>query len=406
MTDIFTNSERWADMPGWEAEALRLHARGPVHRVEADGYAPFWAIIDHDVLMSVERNAKVFANAPRPVLGTIEQEAKRQRDIKALIHLDGDEHAAYRRLGTDFFKPGSLGRLDERLEELSRESVAKLRSFGGECDFVREIALPYPLQVILEMLGLPRGDYERMLRLTQELFGQEDPDLRRAPASTDVREAVIQDFFNYFEALTADRRANPSDDLASALANGKVNGCPLPHTELMGYYIIVSTAGHDTTSYAMAAGIQLLAMHPDALAELRGDPSLLVNAIEEILRRATPVRHFMRTVQEDIDLAGVTMRRGDRVYLSYKAANLDPKVFADPQRFDIHRANANKHVAFGYGPHFCLGAQLARNELRSLFGHLIPRLRRLELVGDAPTSRTSLVGGHKAVPIRYELSDD
>jgi cytochrome P450 len=354
--------------------------------------------------MDVERNTRVFRNAPRPVIGTIEEEAKRQRDLKALIHMDGDEHAAYRRLGTDFFKPGSLGRLDAKLEDLSKRSVEKMVDLGGECDFVREIALPYPLEVILEMLGLPEADYQRMLRLTQELFGQEDPDLRRAPASPEVREAVIADFFAYFEALTNDRRAKPTNDLASAIANGEVNGCPLPHTEMMGYYIIVSTAGHDTTSYAMAGGMELLARHPEALAELRADPSLLVNAIEEIIRRATPVRHFMRTVSEDIVLAGQQLRAGDRIYLSYKAANLDPKVFPDPQRFDIRRANANKHVAFGYGPHFCLGAQLARNELRSLFGRLIPRLTRVELAGDAPTSRTSLVGGVKSLPIRYELT--
>lgn len=404
MTDLFTNAAGWADMAAWEAAALRLHAAGPMHRVEAPGYAPFWAVIDHATLMDVERNTRVFRNAPRPVIGTIEEEAKRQRDLKALIHMDGDEHAAYRRLGTDFFKPGSLGRLDAKLEDLSKRSVEKMADLGGECDFVREIALPYPLEVILEMLGLPEADYQRMLRLTQELFGQEDPDLRRAPASPEVREAVIADFFAYFEALTNDRRAKPTNDLASAIANGEVNGCPLPHTEMMGYYIIVSTAGHDTTSYAMAGGMELLARHPEALAELRADPALLVNAIEEIIRRATPVRHFMRTVSEDIVLAGQQLRAGDRVYLSYKAANLDPKVFPDPQRFDIRRANANKHVAFGYGPHFCLGAQLARNELRSLFGRLIPRLARVELAGDAPTSRTSLVGGVKSLPIRYELT--
>lgn len=404
MTDLFTNAAGWADMAAWEAAAVRLHAAGPMHRVEAPGYAPFWAVIDHATLMDVERNTRVFRNAPRPVIGTIEEEAKRQRDLKALIHMDGDEHAAYRRLGTDFFKPGSLGRLDAKLEDLSKRSVEKMADLGGECDFVREIALPYPLEVILEMLGLPEADYQRMLRLTQELFGQEDPDLRRAPASPEVREAVIADFFAYFEALTNDRRAKPTNDLASAIANGEVNGCPLPHTEMMGYYIIVSTAGHDTTSYAMAGGMELLARHPEALAELRADPALLVNAIEEMIRRATPVRHFMRTVSEDIVLAGQQLRAGDRVYLSYKAANLDPKVFPDPQRFDIRRANANKHVAFGYGPHFCLGAQLARNELRSLFGRLIPRLARVELAGDAPTSRTSLVGGVKSLPIRYELT--
>jgi cytochrome P450 len=403
MIDLFTNPDRWADMATWENEALRLHAEGTVHRVEAPGYAPFWAVIGHDAVMAVERDAKVFANAPRPVLGTIEREAKIQREMKALIHMDGEQHSSHRRLATDFFKPGGLGRLDARLEELSAAALAKLAGLGGECDFVREIALPYPLEVILEMLGLPRDDYARMLRLTQELFGEEDPDLRRAPASPEVREEVVRDFFDYFGALTEDRRASPRDDLASALANGEINGCPLGHNELMGYYVIVSTAGHDTTSYAMAAGMKLLACHAEALSALRESPALLVNAIEEILRLATPVRHFMRTVQQDVEFEGCAMRAGDRVYLSYKAANIDPATFPDPLRFDIRRENAAKHVAFGYGPHFCLGAQLARNELRSLLGHLVPRLAKLELASDAPTSRTSFVGGYKSVPIRYAL---
>jgi cytochrome P450 len=402
--DLFTNPDRWADMDGWQREALVLHEQSPVHRVEASGYAPFWAVIGHDAVMAVERNAKVFANAPRPVLGTIERESKIQREMKALIHMDGEQHSSHRRLATDFFKPGSLGRLDARLEELSVAALNKLADLGGECDFVREIALPYPLEVILDMLGLPRDDYARMLRLTQELFGEEDPDLRRAPASPEVRDTVVRDFFEYFGALTADRRANPRDDLASALANGEINGCPLGHTELMGYYIIVSTAGHDTTSYAMAAGMQLLASHPETTSALRAAPDLLVNAIEEILRLATPVRHFMRTVQEDITFEGCDMKVGDRVYLSYKAANIDPLTFPDPLQFDITRDNAAKHMAFGYGPHFCLGAQLARNEMRSLFGTLLPHLARLELMAPAPLSRTSFVGGYKSVPIRYTLT--
>ena len=127
MIDLFTNPDRWADMATWENEALRLHAEGTVHRVEAPGYAPFWAVIGHDAVMAVERDAKVFANAPRPVLGTIEREAKIQREMKALIHMDGEQHSSHRRLATDFFKPGGLGRLDARLEELSAAALAKLR---------------------------------------------------------------------------------------------------------------------------------------------------------------------------------------------------------------------------------------------------------------------------------------
>jgi cytochrome P450 len=257
--------------------------------------------------------------------------------------------------------------------------------------------------VILEVLGLPETDYPRMLRLTQELFGAEDPDLQREPQSPEARERVVEDFFAYFRGLAADRRTTPTDDLATLIANGVVDGQPIGELPMLGYYVIVATAGHDTTSSAMAGGMHLLATHPEVLAQLQNEPELLPNAIEEMLRCTAPVRHFMRTVGEDTEIAGREVAAGDRVYLSYKAANLDPKVFADPLRFDITRANAAKQVSFGHGAHFCLGAQLARNELRSLFGAVVPHLESLELAGPTPMARSTFVGGHKSVPIRYRL---
>ena len=366
-TDLFTNSSRWADIRAWEEEALALHATGGIHRVEAPGYGPFWAVIDHAAILDVERRAAVFHNAPRPVLSTIEQDEKRQRELKALIHMDGHEHSVHRMLTSDWFKPASISRLTPRLDSLSAHSVELMRRHGGECDWVKEIALPYPLRVILEILGLPESDYPRMLRLTQELFGQEDPDLQREPQSPEAREKVIEDFFAYFMDLARNRRENPTDDLATLIANAVVDGQPISELPMLGYYIIVATAGHDTTSNAMSAAMHLLATNPDVVQEIRADMSLLPNAIEEMLRLASPVRHFMRTVGEPTVVAGQQLQEGDRIYLSYKAANLDPKVFEDPLRFDIRRPNANKNVSFGHGAHFCLGAQLARNELRSLF---------------------------------------
>lgn len=401
---LFADASSWADIDEWERSAMQLHEQGGIHLVEAPGYAPFWAVIDHAAVMDVERRAMVFRNAPRPVLTSLEQQAKRQRDLKALIHMDGLEHAQHRRLTSDWFKPSAIGRLDTRLDALSRAVLQRMQGMGGECDFVAEVALPYPLQVILEILGLPESDYPRMLRLTQQLFGQEDPDLQREPASPEAREAVVQDFFDYFRALSADRRHRPTEDLASVIANGLIDGSPLGELEMLGYYVIVATAGHDTTSNAMSGGMHLLATHPDQLALLRSRPELLVNAIEEMLRRVSPVRHFMRTVSEPTVVAGRELQPGDRLYLSYKAANLDPKVFPDPQRFDITRENANKQVSFGYGAHFCLGAQLARNEMRSLFSHLVPRLGHVEVVGEPRMSRTSLVGGWKNLPIRFALA--
>ena len=402
--DLFTNSARWSDIGAWESEALELHAKGGIHRIEVAGYRPFWAVIDHAAILDIERRAAVFHNSPRPVLSTIEQDAKRQRELKALIHMDGHEHSVHRMLTSDWFKPAGVGRLTPRLDALSARSVERMRNLGDECDWVKEIALPYPLQVILEILGLPESDYSRMLRLTQELFGQEDPDLQREPQSPEAREKVVEDFFAYFRDLAENRRETPTDDLATLIANAVVDGQPIGELPMLGYYIIVATAGHDTTSNAMSAAMQLLAIHPEVVREIRTDFSLLPNAIEEILRLASPVRHFMRTVGEETEVAGQHLEPGERIYLSYKAANLDPKVFDEPQRFDIRRPNANRNVSFGYGAHFCLGSQLARNELRSLFGTLLPVLEHVELTGPAVMSRTSLVGGYKTVPIRYRLA--
>lgn len=401
---LFTDSTLWGDIDAWEEQALALHDRGPIHRIEAPGYAPFWAVIDHAAVLDVERRSAIFHNAPRPVLSNLEQDAIRQRELKSLVHMDGEEHSAHRRLTADWFKPASIASLTGRLDQLSENMARHLQNLGGECDFVPEVALPYPLQVILEILGLPESDYPLMLRLTQQLFGQEDPDLRRQEFAPEAREQIVADFFAYFRRLSEERRAKPTDDLATLIANGTIQGEPLPELSMLGYYIIVATAGHDTTSNAMATGMHLLATHPLELAKVQARPNLLVNAIEEIIRRASPVRHFMRTVGEDTEIAGQKVAAGDRVYLSYKAANLDPKVFDDPRTFDVERPNASKNVSFGYGVHFCLGSQLARNELRSLFGCLIPRLNRLEPAGPAQMMKVTFVGGPKSVPIRYELS--
>lgn len=402
--DIFSANTRWADIADWNRTALELHERGGIHRVERAGFDPFWAVIDHAAVMEIERQPELFTNGPEPVIANRQALAERTMRVKTLIHMDAPEHPKYRQLTADWFKPSVVKRLDERLAELTADAMAKLEAAGGECDFARDIALPYPLQVILQILGLPEDDYDRMLVLTQQLFGSEDPDLQRGQLSTEMMNQVIGDFFAYFTELTTARRAEPGDDLASLIANGRIDDEPMPDIETLGYYIIVATAGHDTTSSAMAGGLRALIEHPEQLAKLQRDPSLLNNAVEEMLRWTAPVRHFMRTATADCVVAGQEVQAGDWLYLSYKAANLDPKVFVDPLAFDIERSNASKQISFGYGVHFCLGAQLARNELRSLFGALVPRLASIELDGEATTMQTTFVGGHKTLPIRYTLS--
>lgn len=401
--DIFSDNHRWGDLDEWNRSALALHEQGGIHRFEREGMQPFWAVIDHAAVLEIERRSEDFTNGPYPVLDTLADRERRGVDIKTLIHMDAPQHGKYRKLTNDWFKPASIRRLDGRLQELSDEALQKLRDFGGECDFAVDIALPFPLQVILKILGLPEADYPRMMKLTQELFGGQDPDLQREEPSPEVVSQVLMDFYTYFAGITQDRRDHPADDLATLIAYGQIDDEPMPDLETMGYYVIVATAGHDTTSSAMSGGLHALVENQDQLRLLQEQPDLLNNAVEEMIRWTASVRHFMRTAQVDTEILGQEIKKGDWLYLSYKAANLDPKVFDDPLTFDITRPNADRNISFGYGVHFCLGAQLARNELRRLFGRIVPEIETIELAGEPASMKTTFVGGHKSVPIRYSL---
>ena len=410
--DIFTDNVRFGDMDAWNRAALRIHEEHDgFHRIEREGFPPILAVLGHASVLEVERQPELFTNGPAPVLTTQEAlDTPPPVELKTLIHMDGDEHTAYRKLGLPQFKPASLDGLQERLAELSERAIATMRAADGHLDFSTDVALPYPLHVILKILGLPEDDYQRMMQLTQQLFGGEDPDLQREEMSPEAIGAILMDFMAYFSGITIDRRTNPTDDLASLIANGRLGdgpgAPPLGDLETIGYYIIVATAGHDTTSSAMAGGLRALIEHPEQLRLLQERPELMNNAIEEILRWTAPVRHFMRCATVDTELHGHAIAKGAFVYLSYKGANLDPKLFEDPLRFDVERANADRQISFGFGKHFCMGAQLARMELRSLFNRLVPLIESVEIAGDATMSQTTFVGGPKALPIRYTLRDD
>jgi len=355
------------------------------------------------LVFDIERRHAEFANAPEAVLSKrsrIEAKKARGAEVRSLISMDSPDHRKYRRLTADWFKPSSLQGMGSRLDELNADALAKLEQLDGRCDFATDIALDYPLQVILRLLGLPQTDFGQMLKLTQEMFGAADPDHQRRDVDP---AATVLDFMAYFRNLVADRRANPRDDLASVIANGLIDGEPLPDREAMSYYILIATAGHDTTSAAIAVGLQQLAENPDQLALLQARPHLLPNAVEEMIRIASPTRSFMRTALVDTHIGGQPIAAGDWILLSYPGANHDPSVFTDPLRFDIERPNADRHLAFGFGIHHCLGAPLTRMELQSLFGALVPRLASLELDGEVRTSESVFVGGPKALPIRYML---
>jgi len=395
--------------PAAYADEARLHQalallrrEAPVHLVRAPGYAPFYAVTRHADIMAVERDNALWLNEPRPVLTPGEPAQQGGARVRTLVNMDDPDHRVVRAIGADWFRPKAMRALQTRIHELAVRFVDQLAGFGGECDFVSQVAVHYPLYVIMSLLGLPESDFPLMLKLTQELFGSDDTENRRG-TSKDERLAVVLDFLGYFQRLTAARRAQPTGDLASAIANATVDGEPLGDVETASYYIIVATAGHDTTSSTLAGGLHALLEHPDQLARLRADPALLPLAVEEMIRWVTPVKEFMRTASADTHLRGVPIARGESVLLCYPSANRDEEVFTDPFTFDAGRA-PNHHLAFGFGAHYCLGAALARIELVALFGELLPRLDTIELAGQPEWIATTFVGGLKHLPIKYKLN--
>lgn len=404
--DLFSNHHRYGDLEDWNRTVQLMHEQGGLHRIERQGVPPFWAVIDYDAIREIQRQPDVFTNAPRIRLATNEQLARiKASPTKTLIHMDGEEHKSFRGLTADWFRMDKVRGLSERLEELSAEAISKLESHGGACDFAVDIAMPYPLSAVLKVLGLPEQDFPQMLKLTQDFFGEEDPDFARAEAPAERRAAIMKEFTDYFMDLTRARRANPTDDLASVIANGKVDGRALSDHETVSYYILIATAGHDTTSSTMSGGLQALIDNPEQLRKLQEQPERIKLAVEEMIRWTSPVRHFMRTAQQDTEVQGQKIAKGDWMCLSFRAANFDPKVFENPLTFDVERKAARRHVSFGFGAHMCLGNLLARNELNSLFTHLLPRIKHIELADTPTLSKTTCVGGHKTLPIRYTLND-
>ena len=405
---VLADPQAYTDETKLHEALAHCRANAPVSWVDVPEYRPFWAITKHADIMEIERQNDLFTNDPRPLLAIAEADDALRRDIEAgtglrtLIHMDDPHHRDMRKIGVDWFRPKAMRALKARCDELAKVYVDKMAERGPDLDFATEIAVNYPLYIILSMLGLPDSDFPRMLKLTQEMFGGNDEEFQRGGGVDDML-AVLLDFFNYFMALTQSRREHPTEDLASAIANARIDGEALSDMDTLSYYVIVASAGHDTTSAATAGGLLALLQNPDQLARLQADMSLMPTAVEEIIRWVVPVKEFMRTAQADTEVRGVPIAKGEAVLLSYVSANRDEDVFKDPMRFDVGR-DPNKHLSFGHGVHFCLGAALARMEINSFFTELVPRIKSIELAGRPETMATTFVGGLKHLPIRVTLT--
>jgi cytochrome P450 len=408
LDDALVNPATWADEQRIHELFTWLRANDPVRRSAPEGFSPFYNIVRHADVMEIERRKQTFINDPRPILGpdiaqaVLQQLTGRKHLVRSLVQMDDPDHMKYRLLTQAWFMPGNLRKLDDAVADLARQAVDHMAELGGECDFVQDVAVWYPLRVIMNILGVPAEDMPWMLKLTQEMFGSADPDVQRSFEITAIKD-VIEDFEAYFSRISEDRRKNPRDDVATIIANAQIDGQPIPEHEANGYYIIVASAGHDTTSASTAGGLHALLENPEQMAKLRADPNEhLKGAVDEMIRWVSPVRQFMRTATEDFELRGTTIRAGESVTLWYPSANRDEDVFEDPFAFRIDRAPA-KNLAFGFGAHVCLGQHLARLEMAALYRELLRRVEHIELAGEPAWTQSTFVGGLKRLPIRYRM---
>jgi cytochrome P450 len=305
-----------------------------------------------------------------------------------------------RRLVSKAFTPRMVAQLEPHIRAITTGLIDAV-AMQGRCDFVAGVAGPLPMAVICEMVGVPRSEWQQLFQLTNTLLGSNDPKYRRANVTARETHARAQrEIFNIFSRLVTERRRERRDDLLSALIDAEVEGERLTDEELHHFCFLLIGAGNETTRNAASGGLLALIEHPEERVRLLTDPSLLPTTIEEILRWTSPVRHVARLATRDVEIGGQTIRAGERVVLWFPSANRDEAVFPDADRFDIGRT-PNEHLAFGVGEHFCLGAGLARLELRVLIEEVLRRLPDIGLAGSVRYLRSTFLAGITDMPIRF-----
>jgi len=418
---LILSPRAYAEQTALYAGFRRLRATNPVGRVEVDGYDPFWAVTKHADILEVSRQNDLFRNSdnatairPRAADDMLRSVRGAPNPFRLLTNMDAPDHFKYRRILQGAFAPQKLQSLENRIRAIAGAAVDRMASHGAECDFARDVALHFPLRVVMEILGVPEQDEPRMLKLTQAIFGSEDEDLRREARAAGDQAArpgqlpgqlldAVGDFEAYFAQLSEARRKDPRDDIATIIAHAEIDGAPIGRVEALSLYIIIAIAGHDTTSSSTSGAIWALCEQQGELRKVRTDRSLIPKLVEEAVRYTSPVGHFMRTAAADTQIRGRRIARGDRLMLCYPSGNRDEEVFDEPDRFRVDR-DATRHVAFGHGAHVCLGQHLARLEMRIFFEELLPRLGSIELAGVPRRSASSFVGGPKTVPVRFKLN--
>lgn len=391
-----------------------LRKESPVYWYAQRGHTPFWAITKHEDIMEISSQPDIFSNEAGGII--VLNEAQIQSFIeggsgsplaqmKTIITMDPPEHRSYRKVASGYFTPRGVTNLDEIVKSSAAAIFDELPD-EGEVDFIETIAQKHPLRVLATILGIDEEQEERLLVITQELFGSEDPDMQRQGEDREAaRKELGMEFYTLFDEIIKDRRACPRDDLATMLANAELSdGCPLGQLETLGYYLIVFTAGHDTTRNALSGAISAFLDHPDQFERLRQDPSLSKSAVDEIVRWTTPVNYMKRQAVQDYELRGQKIKAGEELALFYCSANRDEDVFEDPFTFDIGRS-PNRHLGFGWAEHYCLGAHLAKASMKALTEEMVRRIEWMEPNGERTFISSNFVVGLKTLPVKYKLKN-
>lgn len=375
----------------------RLRRTDPIYWHEEPDGPGFWAITRHDDVRTISKDPERFSSyaagvSRLDIVDPVQLEAYRT----VVIAMDPPEHRLMRGIVSSIFTPRAVTALEEPIRSLARAALDSALE-KGRIDFVGDYAAPVPMHVISEMMGVPADKRARLLELSGGLIDDQDPEVSGSP---DFRTNAQIEVFMTAQELADRERETPGDNLTQRLLTAEVEGRRLSEAEFNTFFMFLIIAGNETTRTAMSGGLATLLNHPNQLAELQKDRSLIPTAVEEMLRYWPPIHHFRRTAMCDVEMRGKLIRRGDKVLMWYPAANRDPSVFEDPDRFDIRR-DPNEHLTFGVGEHFCLGANLARLELRVMFEELLARAKEIIALAPPRRLRSNLINGIKEM--RVEL---
>ncbi|MFQ5668252.1 MAG: cytochrome P450 [Candidatus Binatia bacterium] len=392
-----------AYLDGVPHEALRLLRRkAPVFWHEEPHGPGFWVISKHADVVTISRDPRRFSSARGGIhmWDYPEEQLATMRSVMATM--DPPQHGKHRRIVQRGFTPRRVAELEPWIRQLTTRILDRIAR-RGDCDFVADVAVQLPIQVIAELLGVPHEHRQRIVEWSNRIIGWDDPDFQTSSEPGRLLEgsmAAAAEMFVYANELAVARKVKPGNDLVSVLVNASVDGDALPEAEFDGFFLLLAVAGNETTRALLAGALLALIAHPEQRARLIQDAGLMPTAVEEFLRWVTPINYFRRTAMEDTEIRGQKIRAGDKVVMFYASANRDEEVFDEPDRFDVGRT-PNEHLAFGIGEHFCLGAQLARLETRVVFEELLRRLPDVELAGPVERPRSSFINATKVMPVRF-----